>query len=399
MAKNAGQDDAADTTLAVNLPGSAAITSVSSSQGSCSTTGLSVNCAFGTLDREGEVTVLVVARAPGSGTMTSTATVTAPIIDPNSANNSATATATVPGVSSPPPPPSPAPIAAACSNSIPGDNKGNKLRGTSAGDRIRGVGGNDVLRGLGGDDCLNGGRGNDRLIAGPGSDRLTGGKGRDTMLGAGGPDMIKARDGQRDVIKCGPGARTRSWRTDPTVSPRTASRCDASSWGAVPQRSGPHPPVAGWAGVRIAPYPAAVGVGYIRWTTAHRLDNHGPCNSTACTVPFSNACTYVQRLRGKEASTRPDPALRRGTQRMYRPRPVGCHHVHADEGRVVCERPRDGGAPGPVVGGDAQPATARDRTQNRGPWEDFGDRGRHILQGLIAVLRWPPAEVLDKDRL
>ena len=52
------------TTLAVNLPGSAAITSVSSSQGSCSTTGLSVNCAFGTLDREGEVTVLVVARAP-----------------------------------------------------------------------------------------------------------------------------------------------------------------------------------------------------------------------------------------------------------------------------------------------------------------------------------------------
>ena len=205
VAKNAGQDDAADTTLAVNLPGSAAITSVSSSQGSCSTTGLSVNCAFGTLDREGEVTVLVVARAPGSGTMTSTATVTAPIIDPNSANNSATATATVPGVSSPPPPPSPAPIAAACSNSIPGDNKGNKLRGTSAGDRIRGVGGNDVLRGLGGDDCLNGGRGNDRLIAGPGSDRLTGGKGRDIMLGAGGPDMIKARDGQRDVIKCGPG--------------------------------------------------------------------------------------------------------------------------------------------------------------------------------------------------
>ena len=43
------------------------------------------------------------------------------------------------------------------------------------------------------------------MIAGPGSDRLTGGKGRDIMLGAGGTDMIKARDGQRDVIKCGPG--------------------------------------------------------------------------------------------------------------------------------------------------------------------------------------------------
>jgi uncharacterized repeat protein (TIGR01451 family) len=197
VAKNAGQDDAADTTLAVNLPGSAAITSVSPSQGSCSTTGLSVNCAFGTLDRGAQATVLVVARAPGSGTMTSTATVTAPIVDSNPANNSATVTATVPGTDSPPP--------AACSNSIRGDNKGNALRGTGTGDTIKGLGGNDVLRGLGGDDCLNGGRGNDRVLAGPGSDRLIGGKGRDTLRGAGGPDTIKARDGQRDVIKCGPG--------------------------------------------------------------------------------------------------------------------------------------------------------------------------------------------------
>jgi uncharacterized repeat protein (TIGR01451 family) len=202
VAGNAGKDDAAGTTLAVNLPGSATITSVSSSQGSCSTAGLSVNCAFGTIGRDAQATVLVVARAPASGTMTSTATATAPIVDPNPGNNSATVTATVPGGT---PPASPPP---ACSNSIRGTQKANKLRGTGAGDTMKGLGGNDVLRGFGGDDCLNGGRGNDRVIAGPGGDRLIGGKGRDTMLGGGGPDVIKARDGQRDVIKCGPGQDT-----------------------------------------------------------------------------------------------------------------------------------------------------------------------------------------------
>ncbi|MEZ5118759.1 MAG: choice-of-anchor Q domain-containing protein [Candidatus Nanopelagicales bacterium] len=202
VAGNAGKDDAAGTTLAVNLPGSATITSVSSSQGSCSTAGLSVNCAFGTIDRDAQATVLVVARAPASGPMTSTATATAPIVDPNPGNNSATVTATVPGGT---PPASPPP---ACSNSIRGNKKANKLRGTGAGDTMKGLGGKDVLRGLGGDDCLNGGRGNDRVIAGPGSDRLIGGKGRDIMLGGGGPDVIKARDGQRDVIKCGSGQDT-----------------------------------------------------------------------------------------------------------------------------------------------------------------------------------------------
>ena len=202
VAGNAGKDDAAGTTLAVNLPGSATITSVSSSQGSCSTAGLSVNCAFGTIGRDAQATVLVVARAPASGTMTSTATATAPIVDPNPGNNSATVTATVPGGTPPASPP------LACSNAIRGTQKANKLRGTGAGDTMKGLGGNDVLRGFGGDDCLNGGRGNDRVIAGPGGDRLIGGKGRDTMLGGGGPDVIKARDGQRDMIKCGPGQDT-----------------------------------------------------------------------------------------------------------------------------------------------------------------------------------------------
>ena len=175
VARTPGQDDAADTTLAVNLPGSAAITSVSSSRRV-----LQHNRSVGEL-------CLRDARPRRRGHRSGGRSGPWQRNYDFDRDSHGTDHRSQPGqqfrncdghgsgVSSPPPPPSPAPIAAACSNSIPGDNKGNKLRGTSAGDRIRGVGGNDVLRGLGGDDCLNGGRpGNDRLIAGPGGDRLTG---------------------------------------------------------------------------------------------------------------------------------------------------------------------------------------------------------------------------------
>ncbi|MGD9572780.1 MAG: beta-propeller fold lactonase family protein [Thermoleophilia bacterium] len=61
------------------------------------------------------------------------------------------------------------------------------LYGTAGDDVIRGKGGDDVIRGHRGDDVLIGGRGRDRLIGGPGDDR------------------IHARDGARDVVRCGPG--------------------------------------------------------------------------------------------------------------------------------------------------------------------------------------------------
>ena len=77
-----------------------------------------------------------------------------------------------------------------------GDRKRDKLRGTPAGDSLRGRGGRDVLRGLAGGDCLSGGRGADRLHGGPDGDRLKGGRGR---------DRIDAKDGDRDVVRCGPG--------------------------------------------------------------------------------------------------------------------------------------------------------------------------------------------------
>ena len=77
-----------------------------------------------------------------------------------------------------------------------GGRKRDRLRGTPAGDSLRGRGGRDVLHGLAGGDCLSGGHGADRLDGGPDGDHLKGGRGR---------DHVDAKDGDRDVVRCGPG--------------------------------------------------------------------------------------------------------------------------------------------------------------------------------------------------
>ena len=83
-----------------------------------------------------------------------------------------------------------------CENRIAGSGKADRLKGTPGGDRLRGRGGNDRLNGKAGADCVKGGNGRDRI---------SGGKDRDKLGGGGGDDRIKARDGKRDVVKCGPG--------------------------------------------------------------------------------------------------------------------------------------------------------------------------------------------------
>jgi S-formylglutathione hydrolase FrmB len=85
----------------------------------------------------------------------------------------------------------------ACQFEQVGGRERDKLRGTSAGDSLRGRGGRDSLRGKGGEDCLAGGRGADRLNGGPDADDIAGGRGK---------DRIDARDRERDLIRCGPGA-------------------------------------------------------------------------------------------------------------------------------------------------------------------------------------------------
>ena len=80
------------------------------------------------------------------------------------------------------------------------------LRGTAKADRLNGRAGADRLFGLAGDDLLIGGAGDDVLIGGAGDDVLIGGAGFDRMFGGPGRDRLRARDGARDLVDCGPGA-------------------------------------------------------------------------------------------------------------------------------------------------------------------------------------------------
>ena len=68
-----------------------------------------------------------------------------------------------------------------------GTPRADTLNGTPRDDTLRGRGGDDVLRGLGGDDLVMGGPGRDKLYGGTANDRLL------------------ARDGQPDIVDCGPG--------------------------------------------------------------------------------------------------------------------------------------------------------------------------------------------------
>lgn len=111
---------------------------------------------------------------------------------------------------------SPAPVAGdgRCSNEIRGTRGRDRLLGAEGGDRLLGFRGRDTLNGRGGDDCLLGARGHDLLKGGPGDDRLHGSAKRDVLIGGPGrdrlrgglqSDKLRARDGERDRLGCGPG--------------------------------------------------------------------------------------------------------------------------------------------------------------------------------------------------
>jgi hypothetical protein len=95
--------------------------------------------------------------------------------------------------------------AAAPARVLRGSEAADVLNGTARADVLRGLRGADRLRGRGGADNLSGGRGNDRLDGAGGADRLHGGPGRDRLSGGTGRDTLRARDGRRDRILCGPG--------------------------------------------------------------------------------------------------------------------------------------------------------------------------------------------------
>jgi Ca2+-binding RTX toxin-like protein len=101
-----------------------------------------------------------------------------------------------------------------CVNALVGTNERDVLTGGDAGDVAFGFDGADRIDGRGGHDCLIGGSGNDVLRGERGSDRLTGGRGNDVLVGgpgvnaydAGpGNDNVDARNGTRELVRCGPG--------------------------------------------------------------------------------------------------------------------------------------------------------------------------------------------------
>jgi hypothetical protein len=68
-----------------------------------------------------------------------------------------------------------------------------------------GTAGPDVLRGSNQGDKIFGLGAGDRLYGLAGNDTLVGGSGRDSMYGGPGNDTLQARDGEKDIVDCGPG--------------------------------------------------------------------------------------------------------------------------------------------------------------------------------------------------
>lgn len=101
-----------------------------------------------------------------------------------------------------------------CGPVLVGTNGADRLNGGGAGEVIFGYGGNDSIRGGGGHDCLLGDEGADVLRGQAGADRLTGGSGADTLVGGSGvnvydagpgADFVDARNGKRELVRCGSG--------------------------------------------------------------------------------------------------------------------------------------------------------------------------------------------------
>jgi hypothetical protein len=90
----------------------------------------------------------------------------------------------------------PLPRNTACATVQRGTSGDDRLIGTKLGDRLAAGKGADVVKGRDGKDCLAGKGGKDRITGGGDKDKITGGNGG---------DRIFARDGTRDVIRCGKG--------------------------------------------------------------------------------------------------------------------------------------------------------------------------------------------------
>jgi Ca2+-binding RTX toxin-like protein len=137
-------------------------------------------------------------------------------------------------------------LAKKCGASCYGNNGDNILKGTNGKNEMHAMGGGDTVRGLGKPDDIYGDSGHDDLFGGPGGDRIYGGPGWDlvhgkknadklfetedrvasstahqkqriefgnnrkvdVLMGDSGDDTIRAKNGNRDIIRGGPGRDT-----------------------------------------------------------------------------------------------------------------------------------------------------------------------------------------------
>jgi Ca2+-binding RTX toxin-like protein len=154
-----------------------------------------IDCNLADLPSGAEIRVVLRLRSTAAGRQTITATVSAD----RDADPTDSAVSVAVDVVAPATPPAVVPETHHAARTFSGTARADRLTGTTANDVLYGLGGADVLSGRAGNDVLYGGRGNDVLDGGPGADRLFGGPGNDTL---------RARDGRRDLVDCGPGRDT-----------------------------------------------------------------------------------------------------------------------------------------------------------------------------------------------
>jgi Ca2+-binding RTX toxin-like protein len=90
-------------------------------------------------------------------------------------------------------------------DTLVGGGEGEVVLALGGGDRVDGGGGHDCLLGYQGDDVLRGQAGQDRLTGGRGADLLVGGSGLNAYDAGPGRDVVQARNGKRELVRCGSG--------------------------------------------------------------------------------------------------------------------------------------------------------------------------------------------------
>jgi Ca2+-binding RTX toxin-like protein len=194
---NTGGAGSLQTHLGISLPAGLTLMGPPSYERGSGCTGTkTIDCFLDYVPNGASTRVVFEVRADESGAQQISATASADR-DSDTSDNSASAAISVAAPFAPPP--ATVPTKRVASHTRAGTTRADHLTGTAASDVLYGLGGNDTLLGLGGNDVLYGGVGADKLNGGPGADRLYGGPGN---------DVLRARDGRRDVVDCGPGRDT-----------------------------------------------------------------------------------------------------------------------------------------------------------------------------------------------